>query len=439
VTLVTTVAGQPGVTIAADPSAAPQARGSAAGVPIDTGSSGVVLPSGRRLPPAPAGAERPSEMARALREHEHDHITFNLGTRPNPRNDAPIPATASLTLANGSSQATADLIALAPVDAPAQATFAALPNGLRKQVIGFLPYWMLSASDLQWMRYDLVSTIAYFGVAARSDGSLATGTTGWNGWTSGSMTNVINAAHARGDRVVLTVTMMAWDSASASAQATLLKSSTYRTRLVNNIVATVRNRNADGVNLDFEPLSSTLRSYYTTFVRQLKAALLAAGSRYAYLTVCTTAGAATWATGYDVTGLTASGAADGIFVMGYDYSWSGSSRAGGVAPMESSYMLDVNQSVSDFLSETSGSKLIWGVPYYGRTWHTTSTALNATTVAGASGYSKAYYYTGAKSLAAAKGRRWDSIGQVPWFAYYDGAAHSYIEGYYDDPVSLGVK
>ena len=37
------------------------------------------------------------------------------------------------------------------------------------------PYWMLvSDSKLQWMRYDLLSTIAFFGVAAQSDGTLAT-------------------------------------------------------------------------------------------------------------------------------------------------------------------------------------------------------------------------------------------------------------------------
>src|SRR5205823_9272484 len=128
--------------------------------------------------------------------------------------------------------------------------------------------------------------------------------------------------------------------------ATLLGNATYRARLVNNIVATVRNRNADGVNLDFEPLATSLRGAYTGFVRQLKAALVAGGVG-SNLTLCTTAGAATWATGYDLAGLTASGASDAIFAMGYDYSWSGSSRAGGVAPMESSYMLDVNQSVTD--------------------------------------------------------------------------------------------
>jgi spore germination protein YaaH len=400
-----------------------------------TGSGAVVLPTGRVLPPAPPGLLKPSEMALALKAHANDRISFKLGGKPRPLPGTP----AVLSLADPTAGAQADLIPLAPTGRSApDATLAALPNGLKKQVFGFLPYWMLNASDLQWMRYGLVSTIAYFGVAARSDGSLATTSTGWSGWNSSAMTGVINAAHAKGSRVVVTITMMAWDSASAGAQATLLGNATYRTRLVNNIVATVRNRNADGVNLDFEPLATSQRANYTSFVRQLKAALVRGGVG-SYLTVCTTAGAATWATGYDLAGLTASGASDGVFAMGYDYSWSGSSRAGGVAPMESSYMLDVNQSVTDFLSLMPASKLIWGVPYYGRTWRTTSSALNATTVAGASGYSKAYYYTGAKSLAAAHGRRWDSLGQVPWFVYYDNTARSWIQGYYDDTASLGVK
>jgi spore germination protein YaaH len=286
------------------------------------------------------------------------------------------------------------------------------------------------------MQYQLVSTIAYFGVAAYSDGTLATTSTGWSGWNSSAMTDVINAAHSKGVRVVLTVTMMAWDG--GAAQAALLGNATARAQLVNAIVTTVRNRAADGVNLDFEPVSTTLRDQYTSFVRQLKAGLVAAGVG-SYLTVCTMGGAAVWASGYDLAGLTAAGAAEAVFVMGYDFSWSGSSRAGGVAPMESPYVLDVQDSIDSYLSIIPGSKIIFGVPYYGRTWLTTSDALNATTVAGASGSSKAYYYTGARNLAATYGRRWDDVGKVPWFAYYDSAKASWVEGYYDDAVSLAAK
>ena len=393
----------------------------------------VVLPDGRVLPAKPSSLRESSVQAEMLAAHGNDKIQFTPGDRPQPIG-AP---DATLSLFTGTTGRITPL-GLAPASGP-DATLAAdviLPNGLRKEVLGFLPYWMLDADSLQWMQYQLVTTIAYFGVAAYSDGTLATTSVGWSGWNSSAMTGVINNAHARGVRVVLTVTMMAWDG--GAAQAALLGNATARANLVNAIVAAVANRAADGVNLDFEPVSTPLRDQYTSFVRQLKAGLAAAGVG-SYLTVCTMGGAAVWASGYDLAGLTAAGAAEAVFVMGYDFSWSGSSRAGGVAPMESPYVLDVQDSIDSYLTIIPGSKIIFGVPYYGRTWLTTSDALNATTVAGASGSSKAYFYTGSRDLAATYGRRWDDVGKVPWFAYYDSTKGSWVEGYYDDAASLGEK
>ena len=47
-----------------------------------------------------------------------------------------------------------------------------LPNGLTHEVLGFLPHWKLDATTLAALRYDLLSTIAYFGIGAQTDGSL---------------------------------------------------------------------------------------------------------------------------------------------------------------------------------------------------------------------------------------------------------------------------
>ena len=419
------VGGTPAPSLAADP--VPVAWPVPAALPTApiTLADGTVLP----LPP-PGATQRESVAAEMAAEYANVDLNFAPGSKP----------TVPLALP-GAAMAPADapgasLLGLADPSADASATLAALPNGLRKEVFGFLPYWMLDASDLQWMQYQLVSTIAFFGVAAKPDGTLATYATGWTAWYSAAMTNVINAAHARGVKVVLTVTMMAYDG--GAQQASLLGSATARANVIAAIVAAVRDRNADGVNLDFEPVAVAQRDQYTSFVRQLKAALVAAGVG-SNVSVCTMAGAATWATGYDLAGLVAPGAADSLFVMGYDYSWSGSARAGGVAPMDSPYILDVNESVADYLQVVPANKIIWGVPYYGRTWQTQSNALNAPTKVGASGASAAYWYTGNLSLAGQYGRLWDGVGKVPWFRYYDSAAATWVEGYYDDAVSLGAK
>ena len=78
--------------------------------------------------------------------------------------------------------------------------------------------------------YDLLSTIAYFGVPATSTGDLSKTHAGWTAWNSATMTNVINAAHAEGVNVVLTVSMFAWDYDYTNMSA-LLNNSTRRTKL----------------------------------------------------------------------------------------------------------------------------------------------------------------------------------------------------------------
>jgi spore germination protein YaaH len=319
-----------------------------------------------------------------------------------------------------------------------EGTAAGLPNGLAREVFGYLPYWAVTSPLLASMNYDRLSTIAYFGLAARSDGTLAKSGATWSAWTSSLMTDVINAAHAEGVKVVLTVTMMAWDGDYA-AMTSVLNNATRRSQLAAEIAATVAARNADGVNLDFEPMPNSLQSAYTTFVRDVKAAL---GSRY--LTVATTAGAATWDEGYDLSGLVAPGAADALMVMGYDINWSGSSRAGGVAPIQrpEPTALDVAMAMDDFTAAVSPSKLIWGVPYYGRAWTTTSASLNGRTCHSAgtcTAASWSFRYADAVPAAATHGRKWDPGGQVPWYTYASSTYDAQVQSYYDDAASLDVK
>lgn len=336
--------------------------------------------------------------------------------------------------------------ALPPTGAPSvqgesgTGSIAALPNGLSHEVFGYLPYWALSSSLRQYLRYDLVTSIAYFGVPVNADGTLSSSGEGWSGWASANMTDVINRAHARGVRVLLTVTMMAWDG-NYTPMSTLLTSASNRDRLAGQIAAAVKARNADGVNLDFEPMPNSLEAAYTAFVRDVKAKLLGTGAG-SYLTVAATGGAASWDEGYDLVGLTASGAADAIMAMGYDFNWSGSARAGGVAPIDSPYVLDVGGAMAAYRSRLPGSKIIWGVPYYGRAWTTTGAELNARTCRSTGSCTAATWaprYVDALQAVAEHSRAWDPNGQVPWYTYWSNTYSAWVQGYYDDAQSLSAK
>ena len=395
----------------------------------------VTLEDGSVLPPMPAELMVPSVQSEQLAEHG--------GLEP-AVGGIQGPGGAAENEAAGAIAANELQVAGGGVAGPG----GPLPNGLRREVLGFLPYWKLDSASVAALRFDLLSTIAYFSIGVEADGSLSRGpadhpTSGWSGWTSPAMTQVMNAAHAQGVRVVPTITLMSWNG-DYTKLAGLLNDPNGRGRLISEVVAMIRDRRADGVNVDFEPVPSSLRSQFTVFIREMKAGLVNAGVG-SYLTVDTMAGAAAWATGYDVVGLASPGAADAMMVMAYDFSYSSSARAGGVAPIDSDYLYASADAMRDHLARVPASKLIWGVPYYGRAWNTQTDALNSPVRTPSQSVAFSYYFRdadgaqGGAVLAARHGRRWDAAGQVPWFTFWDANSNGMRQGYYEDPQSLRIK
>ena len=110
---------------------------------------------------------------------------------------------------------------------------------------------------------------------------------------------------------------------------------------------------------------------------------------------------------YPIEDATASGGADAVFVMGYDYRSSGSSPVGSIAP-SGGPLYDVGDTVRAYTARIPASKVILGVPYYGRAWSTSTDTLNASNISGAKyGSSVTVLYESARDLAITNGRRYD--------------------------------
>ena len=320
------------------------------------------------------------------------------------------------------------------------------PDGLRREVFGFLPYWELSDSSttLDW---TVLSTIAYFSVGASADGNLlkqnsnGTVTTGWSGWTSSRLTSVINTAHQHGTRVVLTISVFAWTTGQQTTQSALLASATARANLAKQAAAAVAERGADGINLDFEPIVSGHADDFTAFVRSVRTELDAIAPGY-QLTFDTTGRIGN----YPIENATAPGGADAIFIMGYDYRGSSSSQAGSISPL-SGPPYDLTDTVSAYAARVSPSKVILGVPYYGRAWSTDTDAVHAKNISGTQyGSSVTVVYGTAVDYGAQYGRRFDAVEQAPWTAYQKqtctttyGCVTAWRELYYDDAASLKLR
>ncbi len=403
-------------------------------------------PVGGRAPRAlPAGRESGAEMA-DVSAGPADLAPLPPGAEPAPvprgAAPAPVPTPGALTL--DTVPIPAEWAALVVASSPADLAPAAA--GMRREVYGFLPYWEVADADTR-LDFDLITHLAYFSVGADaqgnlkkrdSDGSL---TTGWAGWTSTKMTSIINAAHAKRSRVTLTLSVFAWTSGQAAVQRALLGSPAARLNFAQQAVAAVRDRGADGINLDFEPLVSGCEDEFVALVQAIRAELdgVAPGYSLSFDTMGSPGN-------YPLERALGAGGADAVFVMGYDYRTAGSNYAGSIDPLAGP-AYDLADTVRAYTARVPASRVILGIPYYGRAWSTVSDALNARTQTGAKyGYSSAVTYAIAADYAADNGRRYDSGEVSAWTAYQKqnctatyGCVTTWRQLYYDDAATLGAR
>ncbi|MBC8346435.1 MAG: T9SS type A sorting domain-containing protein [Candidatus Marinimicrobia bacterium] len=285
---------------------------------------------------------------------------------------------------------------------------------LTKTVFGYHPYWQ--GTKWQNYKFDLLSTIAYFSAEANGSGEL----TDLHGWPA---TDLINKAHENGVEVVLTVTIF-----NKTDLETLLSSESNRTTLINNLVNQVKSANGDGVNIDFEVFPASQKSNLVTFVKDLRTSLRNEIS-HAQVTLATPA--VDWSSAWDFNALARE--SDGLFIMGYDYYWKGSTTTGPVAPLKGG-TYNITNTVNTYLSATGNNaeKILLGVPYYGYKWATINQNIGASTTSSG----EAVIYVTAESEAQSYGKLWHSESETPWYRYQ---SNGWNQTWYDDSLSLSHK
>jgi len=309
-----------------------------------------------------------------------------------------------------------------------------------REVFGYAPYWALS-HESEW-DYSVLTTVAYFALQPNPDGSLAQTGGQWTGWNSAELTDMINRAHAAGDRVVLTL--------KSSDDGTInLVDSTNRQALINSTISAIQSKNLDGVNVDFEAAASSnfpdLQAGLSTLAADLSQQVHAKWPK-AEVSFATYAGSASWDGGVFNIGQIAP-AVDALFVMAYDSVFSNlSGQAGPNAPLNG-WTYNDTVDVQQYLTKAPASKIILGVPYYGYRWSTVSGAPYASTVSGATAEGFAAAVTDLSCAHPSLSQSWDSTGASPWASWWSPSANDPCgdnlgtpqELYYDDANSLGLK
>ncbi len=308
---------------------------------------------------------------------------------------------------------------------------------LSHEVYGYLPYWRLDSGTVDRLQYELISTIAFFGLGIKGTGEIDTDWVGYKEYVGDDAAAVTNAAHDRGVRVVPTFQL--FDSASGAPKMTaFLGSTAAQDRFIAEALALMDARKADGAGLDFEPGGAldSRAAAYLAFVARFRTAMKA---RFpgATLTNATSAGASKTM----ILGLVP--LVDRQMLMAYNYRWSGSTITGAVAPIDNTTRT-VKMHVARALQWAPASSLLLGVPYYGYDWPVTSDVPNATVQADKATYGavQSVTYAGARDFLAAHPevvRNYDALEGSGFYTYWDAAKLTFRQVYFEEERSLTAK
>ena len=369
---------------------------------------------------------------------------------------------------------------VSPTEAPTAApTPTPRPESGGTELYGYLPYWQMTSTMATYLRSTPLTTLALFSVTSRSNGRLNTSPTGYKRITGPIGERLIREAHERGTKVELVFTSFGADrnaqffgrSTSGPASSTSPGSSAAQgaaptaapapsprassipgpptpaptapgatpgppapppwERTVDELVALAVDLGVDGINVDVETLDPQDLDAYGSFLAALRLELVKAIPA-ARLSVATEAGprgsnnaAAAFAAGVDR-----------LFLMGYDYHWSGSAP-GASSPVDRvDGIYTLRWSIDRYVElGIPRDRILLGLPLYGMRWRMTAPIRFSDVIGKGVTWVPNQHRDLILDPAFRPGRDLDEVVQVFW--EQDG--DEWLVTYYDSPATLRPK
>ncbi len=248
------------------------------------------------------------------------------------------------------------------------------PIGEKRQIIGFLPYWLLSRAKTHYGPY--VTTLTYFGLSIGPDGSIQKllnpqeEEPGWHALTSGRVNPYLKQAKKDG----LIKSLLVFSGDSDTIGRFLAEPRASADNLTRDALPIMKKYGFTDLNLDIEyvPLASDgAREQFSEFVSQVKKNLDISPRKTMTLEMSPDDLIHKKLIDIRKTGQMA----DYVVLMGYDYHYTGSLVTGPVSPLSGAGInleYDIETAVTRAEQSVPGKNLILGVPLYGYSWETLS-------------------------------------------------------------------
>ncbi|HOD01330.1 MAG TPA: glycosyl hydrolase family 18 protein [bacterium] len=317
----------------------------------------------------------------------------------------------------------------------------------KKIIYGYLPYWNLN--KIKYLQLDKITDIAYFGLYLDGDGNFITTINGEDGssvvepgydnWKNNEdLKNLIKECKEKNVRFALTVI-----AHSDEENNEFLNCRECWDTLIRNLKIELDEKRIKDVNLNFEHaegVDEDIAKKFSEFVEYLNSKM---DETYGntYLVVSAFGDSATQKrVSSDLENL--GRAADGVFIMAYDYHQPTSEEVGPISPIEGPGS-DVKETIKDFLSKVPPNKIILGIPYYGYNWLVEDDSQYAKRVSGSdeNGFSEAQSYEDVLEtiIKIAPELKWNNEGKSPYFTYVSPKTNALRTVYYENTESLRYK
>ncbi|MFD3155893.1 cell wall-binding repeat-containing protein [Haloimpatiens sp. FM7330] len=253
---------------------------------------------------------------------------------------------------------------------------------------------------------DLIDKIATATYSVDSSGNLS----------GGAPTNQMTYSNDNGIETLVMIS----NEFSGKVASSILRSSTNRQNLINNILKVMKDNNYKGVNIDLEGVYYYDRSYYTTFMKELYNTLNPQGFKVTAAIPAKTRDNPSdgWSGAFDYAEIQKY--THQILIMTYDEHWFG----GEPGPIASIGW--VENVIKYALTVIPKEKILVGVAAYGYDWASSGTKAHSIGQA---------YSTASKYGASVK---WDYASKTPYYYYTDSSGIKHTV-WFENDTSLGYK
>lgn len=240
----------------------------------------------------------------------------------------------------------------------------------QKQVIGFLPYWLLDKMDKDYPKF--ITTLSYFSLTIDTDGSILKLNSpqeeepGWHALNSDKVSQILKDMTSK--KVKLSLVIFSGDE--DNIYSLIDDPIPHAKTLIAEVTPIMKKYNFKDLNIDiesFKEASDEARLKFSQFFKEIRKGV----DKNNLGTLSIDVSPTIFVKKYLVDPNAITPFADYLMVMAYDYHYPGSLVTGPVAPLKGAVTiseLDTDAPLKEALKIVPKQKIILGLPLYGYGW-----------------------------------------------------------------------